>query len=378
MNEMKPWQRGIDLPTLKAIAAVFREFDRGHIHGAFTAAKENTVADWMSRGTLYLHKSPSGRPVAAAVAEAVTGTRQITAFADRVIGTPSPGALRIRRIAAPDALLPALARGLMARFRNPAEIWLEGWVEHPGVRRFAELLGAGLSGSKVMAGSEIIGVYTRGAGTTPPPPIDMVALRRLNLPSLKGRLVNARRDIAGVSYADHYSGYNKRHSWSAIALRGFRPADPGFIIKPAEMSRGWKKENPEAIDWKCGDTILREKLPGLEPLVRAVPGDKERVRLMRLAPGGGELTRHADITDPDAGTDPGQLLRIHVPIVTNPDVIFTQWLLNGEKITANMAAGEAWYLDTRKPHTAINGGASERIHLVMDVFSNPELLKCLE
>ena len=37
----------------------------------------------------------------------------------------------------------------------------------------------------------------------------------------------------------------------------------------------------------------------------------------------------------------------------------------------------AWYLDTRKPHTAVNAGATERIHLVMDVESSPELLALL-
>jgi hypothetical protein len=39
-----------------------------------------------------------------------------------------------------------------------------------------------------------------------------------------------------------------------------------------------------------------------------------------------------------------------------------------------MAAGEAWYLDTRKPHTARNDGAAERIHVVADVEASPALL----
>ena len=35
-----------------------------------------------------------------------------------------------------------------------------------------------------------------------------------------------------------------------------------------------------------------------------------------------------------------------------------------------MKEGELWYLDIRKPHTAINNGEQTRIHLVVDVEAN--------
>jgi aspartyl/asparaginyl beta-hydroxylase (cupin superfamily) len=38
-----------------------------------------------------------------------------------------------------------------------------------------------------------------------------------------------------------------------------------------------------------------------------------------------------------------------------------------------MPAGEWWYLDQRKPHTARNGGSTDRIHLVCDVVATQEL-----
>ena len=44
---------------------------------------------------------------------------------------------------------------------------------------------------------------------------------------------------------------------------------------------------------------------------------------------------------------------------------------------AHMGAGEAWYLDDRKPHRAKNSGEEDRIHFVMDVESNPKLLALL-
>ena len=42
-----------------------------------------------------------------------------------------------------------------------------------------------------------------------------------------------------------------------------------------------------------------------------------------------------------------------------------------------MKVGEAWYLDVRKPHRAVNGGKTRRIHMVVDVVSSEELRKLL-
>lgn len=86
------------------------------------------------------------------------------------------------------------------------------------------------------------------------------------------------------------------------------------------------------------------------------------------------MTRHADITDLEAGTDPRKVLRIHIPLRTNPGVRFRSWGLDGQAVERHMDVGELWYLDTRKPHTAINGGETERIHLVVDTYSTPEIL----
>jgi hypothetical protein len=70
-------------------------------------------------------------------------------------------------------------------------------------------------------------------------------------------------------------------------------------------------------------------------------------------------------------------MRIHVPVVTNDGVRFEGWQLDGSRAAAHMAPGEAWYLDTRKPHTARNDGVGERVHLVMDVESSPALWELL-
>ena len=44
--------------------------------------------------------------------------------------------------------------------------------------------------------------------------------------------------------------------------------------------------------------------------------------------------------------------------------------MHGERVETHMSTEHAWYLDVRKPHTARNGGTSERVHLVVDVHAD--------
>lgn len=54
-------------------------------------------------------------------------------------------------------------------------------------------------------------------------------------------------------------------------------------------------------------------------------------------------------------------VRIHIPLQTNPDVIFTS---HDEQ--AHLPAGEAWLLDTWHSHQVVNDSDETRIHLVVD------------
>jgi hypothetical protein len=72
------------------------------------------------------------------------------------------------------------------------------------------------------------------------------------------------------------------------------------------------------------------------------------------------------------------MIRLHIPLKTNDKVIFTSWDNNGNKCVHNMKKGECWFLDTRRPHTAVNGGDDIRIHLVADVWSNEDTRRLLK
>jgi len=109
-------------------------------------------------------------------------------------------------------------------------------------------------------------------------------------------------------------------------------------------------------------TPFLRQCPYLTEVMAALGCTWGRSRLMGLGPGG-SVPEHVDINYYWRTH-----VRIHVPIITNPDVDFT---CGGT--TVNMAAGDCWVLDTFQSHTVENRGADQRIHLVLDTVGG-ELL----
>jgi hypothetical protein len=66
-------------------------------------------------------------------------------------------------------------------------------------------------------------------------------------------------------------------------------------------------------------------------------------------------------------------LRIHVPVITNPQVEFT---CGGE--TIHMAPGECWVFDSFRWHEVHNRGQERRVHLVLDTVVTPHLWDLIE
>ena len=382
------WARGFPIEYLRSVAAVYREADKPYALGAFSAVKENTVAEWLADGELYASATPEAtRHYAARLFEPRVRV-PVRDFTGEVRARIEPGAVVLYRPAATStegwgALMDAVQGRLPAFTGHP--VWLEGWLEAPEVRALAASAGLRLVAVKIKASSELVGVWA-------PPDVepvstighaDRVTLGQLApAPELRHMARAAADEVATADgWAQHYSSYNARRAWTAMSLHGY--TDPGLgpdasqIVKPAEMSKTWKAEHPGWAEWPLEWTPLAGALPATRELLDALSDDLEasfqRVRLMRLEPGGGELTRHSDITDPEAGTADGKLARLHIPLITNPQVLFRQWTLAGRQVEANMGPGELWYLDTRKPHKAGNYGTSPRIHLVVDAYVGPRL-----
>lgn len=76
--------------------------------------------------------------------------------------------------------------------------------------------------------------------------------------------------------------------------------------------------------------------------------------LSRMTPG----QRHPLHVDAE---DDGCDCRVHVPLVTNPQAVFIE-----AGASHHMPVGWAYTIDPTKEHSAFNGGATDRIHLMFN------------
>jgi len=103
----------------------------------------------------------------------------------------------------------------------------------------------------------------------------------------------------------------------------------------------------------------------LEPVVDYVAnyyqnnGFVVRLILAKLV-AGGKIPKHTD-----AGFSLLNCHRIHLPIVTNEDVVF---FVGGEE--RNMQVGELWEINNGTVHAVENRGTEDRIHLIVDWMPN--------
>jgi hypothetical protein len=126
----------------------------------------------------------------------------------------------------------------------------------------------------------------------------------------------------------------------------------------------------DEIEGPMGPTENLERCRYLTEIMAELGAVWGRSRLMGLAPGR-EVPLHVD-THYYWRTH----LRIHIPVITNPRVLFTC----GEE-TVHMAAGECWLFDSFQWHRVENKGDAQRIHLVIDTVGGgrlPELMTAAE
>ncbi len=104
------------------------------------------------------------------------------------------------------------------------------------------------------------------------------------------------------------------------------------------------------------DTPLLKRTPYIQSVIEIFQTKIETVRFMRL--GANSIIK----VHSDRGScfDDGYA-RIHIPITTNSDVAF---ILNGKKMKMNI--GKCYYIDADAPHSVVNLGHSDRVHLLID------------
>jgi hypothetical protein len=160
--------------------------------------------------------------------------------------------------------------------------------------------------------------------------------------------------LGATPWIQHFVPQNYEGDWSVIPLRAAKGTADQHPIRQIYSDPAATEFEDTAALAPC--PYFREVLAVLGPNVRSA-------RLMRLAPGS-VIKEH---TDADLSAEEGTA-RLHVPITTNPDVVFE---VNRRR--ADMAPGEVWYLRLADPHRVANRGSADRIHLVVDVAMGERL-----
>ena len=144
-------------------------------------------------------------------------------------------------------------------------------------------------------------------------------------------------ETAQFADADWMSHPNNLPGNSAIALISSGGGDN-------DSFDGEKRPSPHLA--KC--PYMRQVMAGFGEVL-------SRSRLMRLA-AGAQVSLHVDFNYHWFSR-----VRIHIPVVTNPAVIFH---CGAEQL--RLQAGECWIFDSWRRHQVVNGGRATRVHLVID------------
>jgi quercetin dioxygenase-like cupin family protein len=151
----------------------------------------------------------------------------------------------------------------------------------------------------------------------------------------------------------HYNDRAHRGNWTSIALR-------------SASGRADDIDAHEGADF--ADTPLLARCPYFREVLASFACDTKAVRLMALD-AGAEIKPHRD----RGGSLEDGLARLHIPIVTDPQVLFT---LDGEDV--HFCAGATWYMNANCVHAVCNPSPRTRVHLVLDCVPNPWLLALFE
>ena len=184
----------------------------------------------------------------------------------------------------------------------------------------------------------------------------MVNSHKLALSFDPARLQADLEAIAPTEWTDHFVDRNYEGSWQVVPLRG-----PAGATHPVQMIYS----DPTCTDF--ADTPFLDRCPYFREVLESFRCPLTSARLMKLTPGSRILEHH----DYDLSLEEGNA-RLHIPVTTNPGVDFR---LAAERLV--LAAGECWYLRLSETHSVCNGGATDRVHLVVDAMVNDWLAEMI-
>jgi hypothetical protein len=171
-----------------------------------------------------------------------------------------------------------------------------------------------------------------------PDPASVRLPRQYDVDLLK-RDLQALRDVKSAAQPGPYH----KGEWTGIALYSMGGKQSVF---PSAAGTDHYQETEEL-----------QRAPYFKQILDELKCPKEVVRILFLPPGG-HIKDHFDFhTSFQFG-----LLRLHIPIVTHPDVTF---IIDGQRV--HWKEGELWYGDFSKVHSVKNDSSVVRVHMVIDV-----------
>ena len=181
-------------------------------------------------------------------------------------------------------------------------------------------------------------------------------IKELNIEPYSKSLEDIAIFLDNLEFKKVKTKYTKGEDWTAISFHGYG-SNPLDILKPGVLKTSINNE-----------PVMKPIIEILEKL----PCTYERVRFMKLV-AGKVIGKHSDKIDKDI--ESGNIVRVHIPIRTNEDVIFTLYENAKDKIGKehNLKTGHFYYTDVSKPHAVRNNSNTDRIHLVVDCKANSAL-----
>ena len=194
-------------------------------------------------------------------------------------------------------------------------------------------------------------------------------IKELNIEPYENSLEKISTFLDNFEFKKVKTKYTKGDDWTALSFHGYG-SHPLDILKPGVLKSSVNID--EQLQW----TNLHEATP-LNPVFKILenlPCKYERVRFMKLE-AGKVIGKHSDKIDKDLGFDDGQIIRVHVPIRTNDDVVFSLFESSRAKVAHEyrLKTGHYYYTDVTKPHAVRNMSDVDRIHLVVDCYANDTL-----
>lgn len=157
-------------------------------------------------------------------------------------------------------------------------------------------------------------------------------------------------DLHTLTADDWVPHFNKAYyegEWSGVALRSVGGMAGRLYPDPTAQHA-------------YADTPVLARCSYIQEVLATLRCPLEAVRLLKLR-AGSSIREHKDY---NLGYEDGEI-RIHVPIVTDPDVAF---FVNQQRIILD--EGTAWYINFNLPHRVVNHSTTDRIHLVIDCIVN--------